>query len=245
MFPAGVGHCSQKYAVPSARRPFAERAELPGSRLPTAWSIARAAGPAASPGDQGKRPSAQFVAALRPKLRSSADNALAPQVEVVQPQQRPAVAEQRSVDRGRSLGREAGLRSASIIIETSSSPFICSVLRFPFGAMTFPSDRTRLEPVRELDEFAGEVRRGAAADAARTEARQRARHLAQDVAVEGIREDGLRRRSRARSGRRASDARARRRARASSRRTRRRARSSPTPSATRTDSMSSAWSRVA
>src|SRR5204862_7076375 len=74
VLPAGVGHCSQKYAVPIFAAQLPNGPSAPGGRFAIAVSIAarRFAGGVA--GAHGKRPSAQFVAAFRPKLRSWADN---------------------------------------------------------------------------------------------------------------------------------------------------------------------------
>src|SRR2546423_14337185 len=74
VLPAGVGHCSQKYAVPIFAAQLPNGPSAPGGRFAIAVSIAarRFAGGVA--GAHGKRPSAQVVAALKPKLRSWADN---------------------------------------------------------------------------------------------------------------------------------------------------------------------------
>jgi hypothetical protein len=76
VLPAGVGHCSQKYAVPirTAQLPNGPRA--PGGRFATAASIAAWREAGGVLGAQGKRPSAQFVAAFRPKLKSCAVSSL-------------------------------------------------------------------------------------------------------------------------------------------------------------------------
>src|SRR5262249_58817081 len=72
VFPAGDGHCSQKYAVPMRAAQLPNGPSAPGARFATAVSIAAWRALGGVIGDHGKRPSAQFVAAFRPKLRSSA-----------------------------------------------------------------------------------------------------------------------------------------------------------------------------
>src|SRR5262245_43873038 len=71
VFPDGDGHCSQKYAVPSLAAQFPNGPRLPAGRFETAESIAARRLAGGVLGDHGKWPSAQFVAALSPKLRSS------------------------------------------------------------------------------------------------------------------------------------------------------------------------------
>ena len=76
VLPDGEGHCSQKYAVPRRAAHLPKGPNDPGSKPATAWSIAARRWPGGVAGDHGKTPSAQLVAALRPKLRSSGDSVL-------------------------------------------------------------------------------------------------------------------------------------------------------------------------
>src|SRR5439155_24868092 len=72
VLPAGDGHCSQKYAVPSRAAQLPKGPVEPGARPAIAALIAARRCAGGVPGVHGNCPSAQFVAALSAKLRSSA-----------------------------------------------------------------------------------------------------------------------------------------------------------------------------
>ena len=69
-FPAGDGHCAQKKAVPIRAAHGPKGPRLPAGSAASAWSIAAWRPDGGVDGSHGKRPSAQFVAAFKPKLRS-------------------------------------------------------------------------------------------------------------------------------------------------------------------------------
>ena len=136
--PAGEGHCSQKYAVPMRAAQFPNGPRLPGGSFVTAASIAARRSDGAVAGDHGNWPSAQFVAAFRPKLSSSAVSLFAPK------------SRSKTLSKGRMLPPSAectaagasdaspGVRSASTIMFRNSSPFMRMAFALPFVPMIVP-----------------------------------------------------------------------------------------------------------